>query len=77
MGARFLQGLRPSGEVAFRRLPDPPQQAQDQVLAVGFEEEGVLVLAEGGFDEDVAQFRLERGVDVDLGLFDGDPSVDG
>ena len=57
---------------AFRRLADASQQAQDQMLAVGFDEEGVFVFAEGGLDEDIAEFGLEGWVEVELGLFHRD-----
>jgi len=50
--AGLFELLRPVGEIPLGRLPNPPQDPQDEMLAVGFEQESVLVLAEGGFDED-------------------------
>ena len=45
------------------------------MLAVGFDEEDVLVFAKGGLDEDIAEFGLKRGVQVQFGLFDGDQAL--
>ena len=42
------------------------------MLAVGFDEEDVFVFANGGLDEEIAKFGLERGVQVEFGLLDGD-----
>lgn len=47
------------------------QDTQDQVLAVGLDQEGVALPAQGGLEKDVSQLRLECGMQVDLGLLDG------
>ncbi len=71
----LFEGFGPFVEILFSGFSNAAEEAEDEVLAVGFEEEGVLVLAEGGFDEDIGEFGLESGGDVDLGLLDGDETI--
>jgi hypothetical protein len=45
------------------------------MLAVGFQQERVLPLAQRRLDEHVAQFGLQRGVQMNLRLFNCDDSA--
>jgi hypothetical protein len=42
------------------------------MLAVGFEQEGVLVLSDSGPDEYIGKLGLERRMNMDFRLLDGD-----
>ena len=71
----FWSGLFFVAGLAIRSIADAAQQSQNQMLTVGFEEEGILVLSECCLDEDIAEFGLESWMKVEFRLFNSDKFV--
>ncbi len=65
------QFIQVGWQLIFCCFAYPPQQAQDEVFAVGLDEEVDAMLL-GALDQQVAEANLDRWMDMQFGLFYGD-----
>ena len=60
------------GQRAFGSFPHAAHDAENQVLRMSFNEEGVFLLSQGRFDEHIPQLRLQAGMEMIFRLFNED-----